>query len=99
MKKHHKVKVFYSRETNQIGTQFKLSNYNWKLIIILEILLQIVPPADTPVTVNHKSKSNHNILVVAVNSSQKIFERIIILEIFAAPSYFQFIKGKSLKRS
>lgn len=74
-----------------------MSNYNWKLIIILEILLQIVPTADTPATVNHESKPNHNILVVAVNSSQKIFKRIIILAIFAAQSYFHFIKVKSLK--
>lgn len=45
--------------------------------MILEVLLQIATPADTPATVNHKSKPNHNILlgilVVSVSSSQKTF--------------------------
>lgn len=43
--------------------------------MILEVLLQVATPADTPTTVNHKSKSNHNILleilVVTVSSYQK----------------------------
>lgn len=101
MQKQYKIQVFQKKEWNQVWTQFNLSNYNWKWIIILEVLLQIVPPAATLATANHKSKPNHNILLgilaVTVSSSQKIFKTIIILAIFAAHLYFQISKGKGLK--
>lgn len=102
VQKKYKIQVPSNRESSQAWTQFKLSDGNRKRMAILEVLLQIAPPAATPATVDHKSKPNHNILlrilVVTVSSSQKIFKGIITLATFAAQSYFQITKGKGLKK-
>lgn len=77
-----KKRIFEVRTAQDKGIlkqriQPNLSNYSWKLIMILEVLLQIATPADTPATVNHKSKPNHNILlgtlIVTVRSSPETF--------------------------